>query len=93
MAKGTQKPQINVKLDPVKDHDIITFLEDQPRSWTVRQALREYMANLNIVIPAAAESPKKEEIKPVSSTEPVQPQKQEKAADSHDDEDPFAPVE
>lgn len=39
----TKRNQINVSLDSEKDKDIIDFLEDAPKSWIIKQALRLYM--------------------------------------------------
>lgn len=34
------KTQINIKLDPIKDQDIIDYLENVPKTWVVKQAIR-----------------------------------------------------
>lgn len=37
--------QLYVKLDPVKDADIIAFLQGKPRTYVVKEALRAFIGN------------------------------------------------
>lgn len=34
---------LNMKLNPVKDKDIIDYMKDKPKTWLIKTALREYM--------------------------------------------------
>lgn len=36
--------QLYIKLDPVKDADIVAFLQGKPRTYVVKEALRAFMA-------------------------------------------------
>lgn len=58
--------QLFIKLDPVKDADIVAFLQGKPRTYVVKEALRAFMAQGSVTqvkevqqIPEAAEQPKK----------------------------------
>lgn len=84
-----QKQQINVKLDQVKDQDIIQFLDGKPVSWAVREALRQYMRAEGFTPAPEAETRVINTVEPkpvVKTTRPA-------PAPSEDEDDPFAPVD